>query len=98
MVDDEIRRCANPVIGISDGVIKRYLVEVIKIPSLTTAMAITFLVPIIASKGDEFVDGILLIVCLDGDRCTHIVVDHIVTFVVVLRDEEVVHGACCLID
>jgi hypothetical protein len=35
---------------------------------------------------------------LDGDRCTHIVVDHIVTFVVVLRDEEVVHGACCLID
>jgi hypothetical protein len=34
---------------------------------------------------------------LNGDRCTHIVVDHIVTFAVVLRDEEVVHGVCCLI-
>jgi hypothetical protein len=30
---------------------------------------------------------------LNGDRCTHIVVDHIVTFAVVLRDEEVIHGA-----
>lgn len=93
MVDDDIRRCANPIIGIGDGVIKRYLVEGVKVPSLATASTITTLVSIITSKGDEFVDGILLIVRLNGDRCTHIVVDHIVTFAVVLRDEEVIHGA-----
>ena len=93
MVDDEIRRCANPVIGISDGVIKGHSVEVIKIPSMSAAMAITFLVPIIASKGDEFVDGILLIVCLNGDHSAYVVSYYVVTFAVVLRDEEVVHGA-----
>lgn len=93
MVDDEIRRCANPIIGIGDGVIKRYLVKIIKVPSWPAASTITLLVAIISSEGDEFVDGILLIVRLNGDRCTHIVVDHIVTFAVVLRDEEVIHGA-----
>lgn len=93
IVDDEIRTCANPIIGIGDGVIKGHLVEGVKVPSLTTAMAVTFLVAIIATKGDELVDGILLIVRLNGDRCTHIVVDHIVTFTVVLRDDEVIHGA-----
>lgn len=93
MVDDDIRRCANPIIGIGDGVIKGHLVEGVKVPSLTTASTITLLVAIISSEGDEFVDGILLIVRLNGDRCTHIVVDHIVTFAVVLKDEEVIHGA-----
>jgi hypothetical protein len=93
MVDDEIRRCANPVIGISYGIVQGSLVEGVKVPSLSAAMAITFLVPIVPSNGDEFVDGILLIVCLNRDHSAHIVVYNVVTFAVVLGDDEVVHGA-----